>query len=170
MTGTEFLTAGRYGYADRRIHRDDFAAQLAVLLPAEDAERVPAEVPVGPEQLAAAAKTCRHLADRYPGEPLGRVAEQVAYRLEHPMTRPGALVLYAASLLCREQEALALRESATTVAATLEYRSAGKAADSLEGTAPQTLRYTVLTAIDGDFVRDARQLNASALRPGPAVV
>ncbi|NUR61660.1 MAG: hypothetical protein HOV87_23820 [Catenulispora sp.] len=168
MTGTEILTAGRYGYADRRVHRDDFAAQLAVLLPAEDAERVPSAAPVGAEELAAAAKTCRHLADRYPGEPLGRLAAQVAYRLEHPMTRPGALVLYAACLLCREQEALAKRESATAVAATLEYRSAGKAADALEPAASQTLRYTVLTAIDGDFVRDARQLNEAALREGTA--
>ncbi|MFD0632024.1 hypothetical protein ACFQ9X_10810 [Catenulispora yoronensis] len=124
MTGTEVLTAGRYGYADRRIHRDDFAAQLAVLLPAEDAERLPAAIPVGTEDLAAAAKTCRHLADRYPGEPLGRVAGQVAYRLEHPMTRPGALVLYAACMLCREQEALARRESASAVSATLECRAA----------------------------------------------
>lgn len=170
MSGTEILTAGRYGYADRRIHRDDFAAQLAVLLPAEDAERVPAAMPVDADDLAAAAKTCRHLADRYPGEPLGRVAEQIAYRLEHPMTRPGALVLYAACLLCREQEALARRESATTVAATLECRAAGRAADSLEGTATQTLRYTVKTAIDGDFVRDARQLNAAAMRAGSAAV
>ncbi|WP_344661844.1 hypothetical protein [Catenulispora subtropica] len=164
MMASDVLTAGRYGYADRRIHRDDFAAQLAVLLPAEDAERVAPAAPVAAEDLAAAAKTCRHLADRYPGEPLGRVAEQVAYRLEHPMTRPGALVLYAACLLCREQEALARLESASTVAATLEYRAAGHAADSLEGTASQTLRYTVKTAIDGDFVRDARQLNAAAQR------
>lgn len=170
MTGTEILTAGRYGYADRRIHRDDFAAQLSVLLSAEDAERVPAAAPVAPEDLAPAAKTCRHLADRYPGEPLGRLAAQVAYRLEHPMTRPGALVLYAACLLCREQEALARKESATEVAATLECRAAGKAADALEPTASQTLRYTVLTAIDGDFVRDARQLNEAALREGTAAV
>lgn len=162
MTGTDVLTAGRYGYADRRIHRDDFAAQLAVLLPAEQAEHVPPAVAVGTGDLATAAKTCRHLADRYPGEPLGRVAGQIAYRLEHPMTRPGALVLYAAALLCREQEMLSRGEAATAVAATLEARSAGQVADALEATASQTLRYTVKTAIDGDFVRDARQLNAAA--------
>ena len=160
MTGIEVLTAGRYGYADRRIHRDDFAHQLAVMLPADDDERLRPAVDVNAEDLVSAAKLCRHLHDRYPAEPLGRLAEQIAYRLEHPITHPGAVVFYAAALLCREQEALSLVESATMVAAILEARAAGHAADALEATAPQTLRYTVKTAIDGDFVRGARHLKA----------
>lgn len=158
-TGIEVLTAGRYGYADRRIHRDDFARQLAVLLPADD-EHLHPTVDVSAEDLASAAKLCRHLAERYPGEPLGRLAEQIAYRLEHPITHPGAMVYYAAALLCREQEALSRGESATMVAAVLEARAAHHAAEALEATAPQTLRYTVKSAIDGDFVRGARHLKA----------
>jgi hypothetical protein len=160
MTGIEVLTAGRYGYADRRIHRDDFAHQLAVMLPADDDEHLRPTTTVSAEDLVSAAKLCRHLADRYPSEPLGRLAEQIAYRLEHPITHPGAVVFYAAALLCREQEALSRVESATMVAAVLETRAAGHAADTLEATAPQTLRYTVKTAIDGDFVRGARHLKA----------
>jgi hypothetical protein len=160
MTGIEVLTAGRYGYADRRIHRDDFAQQLAVLLPAEDAERLRPAVDVSAEDLVSAAKLCRRLSERYPAEPLGRLAEQIAYRLEHPMTHPGVMVYYAAALLCREMEALSRLESATAVAAILEARAAQHAADTLEATAPQTLRYTVKTSIDGDFVRGVRHLRA----------
>src|SRR5882762_3139867 len=85
MTGIEVLTAGRYGYADRRIHRDDFAHQLAVMLPADDDERLRPAVAVSADDLVSAAKLCRHLAGRYPAEPLGRLAEQIAYRLEHPI-------------------------------------------------------------------------------------
>jgi hypothetical protein len=160
MSGTEVLTAGRYGYADRRIHRDDFAHQLTLMLPADDDERLRPAADVTAEDLVCAAKVCRHLAERYPGEPLGRLAEQIAYRLEHPITHPGAMVYYAAALLCREQEALSRAESATTVSAVLEARSAAHAAEVLEATAPQTLRYTVKTAIDGDFVRGLRHLTA----------
>ncbi|MEY9932824.1 hypothetical protein ABH926_007475 [Catenulispora sp. GP43] len=162
MTGFEVLTAGRYGYADRRIHRDDFAHQLAVMLPADDDERLRPAAAVTADDLVSAAKLCRHLAERYPGEPLARLAEQIAYRLEHPITHPGAMVYYAAALLCREQEALSRVESATMVAAVLEARAAGHTADALEATAPQTLRYTVKTAIDGDFVRGARHLQANS--------
>jgi len=164
MSGTEVLTAGRYGYADRRIHRDDFAHQLALLLPADDGERLPPTTAVSAEDLLSAAKLCRHLAERYPAEPLGRLAEQIAYRLEHPITRPGAMVYYAAALLCREQEALSRMESATMVAAILETRAAEHAAEALEATAPQTLRYSVKTAIDGDFVRGARHLKAQQMK------
>jgi hypothetical protein len=160
MTGIEVLTAGRYGYADRRIHRDDFAHQLAIMLPADDGERLLPAVAVTTEDLVSAAKRCRHLAERYPAEPLGRLAVQIAYRLEHPITHPGAMVFYAAALLCREQEALSRVESATMVAAVLEARAAAHVADMLEATAPQTLRYSVKSAIDGDFVRGARHLKA----------
>lgn len=160
MTETDFLTAGRYGYGRRRIHRDDFARVLGRLLPFEGSDRVAPVVQVPVEDLAVAAKLCSHLAARFPGERLGKVADSVAFQLRHPLTRGGhgQLLLYPAALLCREQQALSEVEALTSVAAVLEERSARRVAPVLEAAVSGSVRYTAQVMFDGDFVRVASHM------------
>ena len=161
MTEASLLTAGRYGFCARRIHRDDFAKVLAALLPG-DGRTVPTLTPA-PRVIEEAARVCRHLAARYDGEPLGRIAEQVAYSLVHPVSRggPSDLLFYATALLCREQEAAAAMEEAVSVEAVLEHRAAQRVADVLEPVADSSLRYAIQTSFDGDFVRATRHLSVA---------
>lgn len=163
MTEPSVLTAGHYGYGHRRVHRDDFARVLLPLVPGEYDQRVRPQTEIPHEEVAAAAKTCLHLAARYPDEPLGRLAALTAARLNHPHSTlgPGEHELYTASLLCHEQYALSDLESPLSVAAVLEARAARHVAELLELTASTELRYTVQTSFDGDFVRGARSLRAT---------
>jgi hypothetical protein len=158
MTEASRLTAGHYGFGARRIHRDDFAKVVARLVPGDGLDWPVTQVEVRPEDITEAAKICHHLGVRFTTEPLGWLAERVSYRLEHPMTRngPGELLFYAAALLCREQEAVAAAEAAISVEAVLENRAARRVADALEPVADASLRYTIQTSFDGDFVRAAR--------------
>lgn len=161
MNEPSHLTAGRYGFGARRIHRDDFAKVVAALLPGDGVERaVPLLMPA-PDLIEETAKICRHLAARYGDEPLGRLADRVAYRLVHPILQgaPGELLFYAAALLCREQEAVAAQESGLSVEAVLETRAAQRVADVLEPVADSSLRYAIQTSFDGDFVRAARRVS-----------
>lgn len=150
------LTAGRYGYGQRRVHREDFARILGRLVPTEGVDRVVPQTEVGRGEVLTAAAHCRHLAARYPDEPLAAVAERVAHRLLHPLTQrggPGELLLYAAALLCREVEALAASESAASVHAVLEERSAHDCAEALHLAVSTPLRYTTQSSFDSSSVR-----------------
>lgn len=162
MTEPSVLTAGHYGYGHRRVHRDDFARVLLPLVPGEYDQRVRPQTEIPGEEVAAAAKTCRHLAARYPREPMGRLAELIANRLIHTHSPlgPGEHELYAASMLCHEQQALSDLEAPLSVSATLEAREAKRVAEVLELSASTELRYTVQTSFDGDFVRGARTVRA----------
>jgi glutathione S-transferase len=161
MSEASLLTAGRYGFGARRIHRDDFAKVLAALLPGDGMERTVPTLTPAPRVIEEAARVCRHLAARYEGEPLGRISERVAYSLVHPVSRggPGELLFYATALLCREQEAAAAVEEAASVEAVLEHRAAQRVADVLEPIADTSLRYAIQTSFDGDFVRSTRRLS-----------
>ena len=163
MTEASLLTAGRSGFCARRIHRDDFAKVLAALLPGDVTERTVPTLTPAPRVIEEAARVCRHLATRYEGEPLGRIADQVAYSLVHPVSRggPSDLLFYATALLCREQEAAAAMEESVSVEAVLEHRAAQRVADVLEPIADSSLRYAIQTSFDGDFVRSTRHLTVA---------
>lgn len=163
MTEPSVLTAGHYGYGHRRVHRDDFARVLLPLVPGEYDQRIRPQTEIAQDEVAAAAKTCLHLAARYPREPMGRLAELVAHRLIHTHSPlgPGEHELYTASMLCHEQQALSEREAPLSVSATLEARAAKHVAEVLELSASTELRYIVQTSFDGDFVRSARSMGAS---------
>lgn len=158
MVSPQF-TAARFGYGRRHVHRDDFARVVSLLIPAEGAQPVPTATPPSPQDLAKAAEHCAKLAARFPGEALETVATAVAFRLRHPGRSGGrgALLVYAAALLCREQEALAAAEAVTSVSAVLESRSAGHVGSVLEDAVPAPLRYTTQITLDGDFVRGSRK-------------
>jgi hypothetical protein len=161
------LTAGRFGYSRRRIHRDDFARILGRLVPAEGADRVVPQAEVGRPEVLTAAAHCLHLAARFPGEPLALVAERVAHRLLHPLTQrggPGELLLYAAALLCRELEALSAIEAAASVHAVLESRSAHDCAEALHLAVSTPLRYTTQSSFDSASVRGGGGRGAAAAR------
>ncbi|MBS2533815.1 hypothetical protein KGQ20_13665 [Catenulispora sp. NF23] len=157
MTDSDLLTAGRYGYTRRRIHRDDFAQVLARFLPPEGANRFRPVIVVPSDDLATAAKLCSHLAARFPGERLGAIAEVAARQLRHPATPAGygQLLLYPAALLCRELQALSAIEAATSIAAVLEEHTARRTAAALETAISAEVRYPAQVMFDGDFVRTA---------------
>lgn len=164
MTESDFLTAGRYGYGQRRIYRDDLARVLDRILPVEDATtRQPVANPVAAEDLAAAAKICFHVAERFPGEHLGKVASTVGFRLRHPAIfgKPGQLVLYPALMLCREQQAQCAIEAPVSVAAVLEERSACRTASVLKTTISAHMRHTGQTLFDSEFVRPSHNVGIS---------
>jgi hypothetical protein len=164
MTDSSLLTAGRYGYGQRRIHRDDFAQLLARLLPPEGANRFTPVTAVPPEDLATAAKLCSHLVTRFPTERLGAVAKIVARQMDHPATPAGhgQLLLYPAALLCRELQAISAVEAATSVAAVLEERSARRVAAALETAISAEVRYPAQVMFDGDFVRAADRAKSAS--------
>lgn len=164
MTESESLTAGRYGFGRRRIHRDDFARVLGRVLPPEGAtSRVPPARTLPAEEVTAAAKVCLHVAERFPGERLGEVARTVSFRLCHPAIfgPPGQLVLYPALLLCQEQQALCAIEAPTSISVgpVLEERAARRIASALETAVSAGVRYTAEVMFDDEFVRTAQDVS-----------
>ncbi|WP_194904103.1 hypothetical protein [Catenulispora rubra] len=175
-TYPDILTAGRYGYGRRRVHRDDFARVVCALLPPPGATRIRPQVVVDSDTMVRAGKHCRRLAERHSGEPIARLAAQVADRLLHPGTNggPGELVLYAAALLCREEQARATGAAAVDLGEKLEAAFADRIATVLETAVTAPVRFTIETSFDSDLVRGSRQTGIAApaapgspSRPGP---